>query len=264
MGATANDRCNITGTASTRAALAGGQIDMYWEYTGTGWITAPQERQPDPGVAGAVRRGPRRRPGSEPDRLAAAVAVQQHLRPRGDPGRSRSRTTCARSPTGPTSSTAATRRRPLCVEAEFAGRDDGLAGLFRTYGVTNPPSGPPGLNTLDTGAIYQATANGNPCNFGEVFTTDGRIPGLNLATLQDDKNYFPKYNASPTIRKEVFDRNPSVQRVFDEITPRLTDQVMLDLNGQVSSQGQDPDPGGHSLAAAAGVHRRPVTPLMCS
>ena len=127
-----------------------------------------------------------------------------------------------------------------CVEAEFAGRDDGLAGLFRTYGVTNPPSGPPGLNTLDTGAIYQATANGNPCNFGEVFTTDGRIPGLNLATLQDDKKYFPKYNASPTIRKEVFDRNPSVQRVFDPITPRLTDPVMLDLNGQVSSQGQDP------------------------
>ena len=83
-------------------------------------------------------------------------------------------------------------------------------------------------------------------------------------TLQDDKNYFPKYNASPTIRKEVFDRNPSVQRVFDEITPRLTDQVMLDLNGQVSSQGQDPTAGGHSLAAAAGVHRRSVTPMMCS
>ena len=73
-----------------------------------------------------------------------------------------------------------------------------------------------------------------------MFTTDGRIPGLNLVTLQDDRNYFPKYNASPTIRKEVFDRNPSVQRVFDAITPRLTDPVMLDLNGQVSSQGQDP------------------------
>jgi osmoprotectant transport system substrate-binding protein len=47
--------------------------------------------------------------------------------------------------------------------------------------------------------------------------------------------------ASPTLRREVLDRNPAILRVFAAIAPRLTDQVMLDLDGQVSSQGQDPD-----------------------
>jgi osmoprotectant transport system substrate-binding protein len=47
--------------------------------------------------------------------------------------------------------------------------------------------------------------------------------------------------ASPTLRREVLDRNPAVLRVFAAIAPRLTDHVMLDLDAQVSSQGQDPD-----------------------
>ena len=128
-----------------------------------------------------------------------------------------------------------------CVEAGFAARGDGLAGLFRTYGVTDPPQGPPRLNTLDPDAIPRTTANGNPCHFGEISTTDGRSAGLDLVPLEDDKDYFPKHNASPTIRQEVFDRDPALLRVFEALTPRLTDEVMLDLNGQVSSQGRDPD-----------------------
>ena len=103
-----------------------------------------------------------------------------------------------------------------CVEAEFASRNDGLPNLLTTYGVTRPYDAPPALTVLDTGAIYQATANANPCFFGEVFTTDGRIPALNLVSLADDKNFFPKYNASNTIRKQVVDRNPQVVQVFDQ------------------------------------------------
>ena len=45
------------------------------------------------------------------------------------------------------------------------------------------------MTTLDTGVIYTATANGE-CNFGEVFTTDGRIPALNLRVLEDDESSF--------------------------------------------------------------------------
>jgi osmoprotectant transport system substrate-binding protein len=239
VGATVNNRCNITGTAATRSALTSGQIDIYWEYTGTGWVTHLKKSPPIPDSQQqyiAVRDLDLQQnhivwlppsPFNSTYGLAVtqAFAQQNNLHTLTD----WANFTNSGNP-------AAT----LCVEAEFAGRDDGLAGLFRTYGVNPAPTGPPKLNTLDTGAIYQATANGNPCNFGEVFTTDGRIPGLHLVTLQDDKNYFPKYNASPTIRQEVFDRNPSIARVFDAITPRLTNEVMLDLNGQVSSQGQDP------------------------
>jgi osmoprotectant transport system substrate-binding protein len=47
--------------------------------------------------------------------------------------------------------------------------------------------------------------------------------------------------ASPTLRREVLDRNPAILRVFAAIAPRLTREVMVDLDGQVSAQGQDPD-----------------------
>jgi osmoprotectant transport system substrate-binding protein len=59
-------------------------------------------------------------------------------------------------------------------------------------------------------------------------------------SLTDDRNFFPKYNASNTIRKNVVDRNPRVVDVFNQISPALTDDVMLQLNGQISSQGADP------------------------
>lgn len=58
---------------------------------------------------------------------------------------------------------------------------------------------------LQTGIIYQATANGN-CAFGEVFTTDGRIKALDLIVLEDDKQFFPHYNAAVTTSKDVAER----------------------------------------------------------
>jgi osmoprotectant transport system substrate-binding protein len=46
VGGTANDRCNIPGSAAARTALTSGQIDMYWSYTGTGWVTDLQQSPP--------------------------------------------------------------------------------------------------------------------------------------------------------------------------------------------------------------------------
>ena len=67
-----------------------------------------------------------------------------------------------------------------------------------------------------------------------------RIANLDLKVLKDDKNFFPIYNASNTIRKDVVDRAPGVVQVSNEIAKRLDYNTMLGLNGQISSQGQDP------------------------
>ena len=64
------------------------------------------------------------------------------------------------------------------------------------------------LKTFQTGAIYDATAKG-ACNFGEVFTTDGRIIALNLKVLEDDRNFFPKYNVSLVLTKDVAKKYPA-------------------------------------------------------
>jgi osmoprotectant transport system substrate-binding protein len=107
--------------------------------------------------------------------------------------------------------------------------------LQRTYGFQIPPDR---LRVLQTGAIYQATADQQECLFGEVFTTDGRIPQLKLVVLADDKLYHPLYNAAPTIRKEVYDRNPNVATVFAPISAALTNEVMAELNRQRSAEGR--------------------------
>jgi osmoprotectant transport system substrate-binding protein len=94
------------------------------------------------------------------------------------------------------------------------------------------------VRVLQTGAIYQATADQKECLFGEVFTTDGRIPQLGLTVLQDDKLYHPLYNAAPTMRKQVYDRDPNIAKAFAPISAALTNEVMAELNRQKSAQGK--------------------------
>lgn len=240
VGATVNDRCNISGSAATRQALISKQIDMYWSYTGTGWITDLKNTTPIPDSQQQyiatrdqdlqknqiVWTNPTPFNNTYAIGVAKAFAAQNNIKTTSD----WANFVNSGNPNATT-----------CVESEFSSRDDGLPGVRKAYNITVPYAGPPQVTTLSTGAIYQATANGNPCHFGEVFTTDGRIPGLNLVALPDDKNFFPKYNASNTIRKDVVDRNPGVVQVSNEIAKRLDYDTMLRLNGEISSQGQDPD-----------------------
>lgn len=86
--------------------------------------------------------------------------------------------------------------------------------------------------------MRSTTAEQKECLFGEVYTTDGRIPQLGLTVLQDDKLYHPLYNAAPTIRKDAYDRNPNVAKVFAPISAALTNEVMTDLNRQRSAEGK--------------------------
>ncbi|MGH4025547.1 MAG: glycine betaine ABC transporter substrate-binding protein, partial [Pseudonocardiaceae bacterium] len=123
----------------------------------------------------------------------------------------------------------------LCIETEYQNRDDGLQGLQQTYGFQAPPDR---VKVLQTGTIYQATADQRECLFGEVFTTDGRIPQLKLKVLEDDKKYHPLYNAAVTIRKETYDRNPDIAKVFAPIAAALTEKEMAELNRQKSEEGK--------------------------
>jgi osmoprotectant transport system substrate-binding protein len=95
------------------------------------------------------------------------------------------------------------------------------------------------VNILDTGAVYTATDNGL-CNFGEVFTTDGRIPALDLTVLEDDRAFFPAYNVAPVVLTETLEQHPGIAEVFAQITPLLTDDVLQQLNARVDVDGEDP------------------------
>jgi len=92
---------------------------------------------------------------------------------------------------------------------------------------------------LDTGIIYTETAANN-CDFGEVFTTDGRIPALNL-TLVEDPGVNILYNVSGTIREDKYNEAPEAfDGIIEAILAPLDEIRMAGLNALVSAEGQDP------------------------
>lgn len=232
VNAAVTDRCNVGGTDTTRKALLGGDIDLYWEYTGTAWVTflgqqpiqdstaqyeAVKERDLTQNkivwlwttpfnntYAFAVKKERAQQLG-----LSTLSDMAAYLRS-GQPGN-------------------------ICIDVEYQNRDDGFVGLLRSYGFQAPPDR---VQVLQAGAIYQATADQEECLFGEVYTTDGRIPQLGLTVLRDDKLYHPLYNAAPTLRTDVYDRAPSIAAVFAPISAALTNEVMADLNRQRSAEGK--------------------------
>ena len=239
LGATAEDRCEIASGAATRAALTPTeQIDVYWEYTATGaTILAPLRTGRDPdAVFAAVRDADAARngvvwlrPAPFDDTYALAVS-------RPTAGRLGVRTVSDWARLVRSGSKEAT----TCVEPEFAERPDGLRGLLGTYGVSRSYDGPPEVSEVDAGVVYSALARGTPCTFGEVFSTDGRVRGRDLVLLTDDRGHFLPYNAAPTLRRDVLERAPGLAGALEDISSRLTDDVIRDLNAQVSVAGRDP------------------------
>lgn len=237
-GAEVVDLTNIPGSAAARQAQLDGQIDAMWEYTGTGWITYLGYDDPIPGEQEqyvAVRDEDLDRNGlawlpPAPMNNTYGFAITRETVDR------LGITKLSQLPEVPVE------ERTFCVESEFTNRPDGLPGMLTTYEVPlDDPNGVPesNLKTYQTGAIYSATAKGE-CTFGEVFTTDGRIKALDLTVLEDDREYFPKYNVSLVVSDELLQQHPRLEDLFAPVAEKLTDEVMLDLNAQVDVDGREP------------------------
>lgn len=232
-GAHVTDLSNISGSNSARQALINGQIDLSWEYTGTAWISYQGQTQPIPDEKkqfDAVKAADEKQfgitwldysPLNDTYAFGAreAYAAEHNLKTNSD-------------------MTAFLKQHPdqavFCVETEFASRQDGMPGVQKVYGfpTTN-------IKTFGTGAIYTAVAN-NTCNFGEIFTTDGRIAGLNLRVLDDDKKFFPQYNASVTMKKSFLDAHPALADVLVPVGKAMDNKQMIELCKEVDVDGKDP------------------------
>ncbi len=232
-GADVTNLTNIPGSFGARHAMVSGQADVSPEYTGTGWINYLGNENPVKGEAAqyqAVKDADAKNglswlpPAPMDDTYAFAIRESEGTAARASPN-------C---PTWPSSTEA---DLTFCVESEFANRNDGFVPMLKTYGLTREQLGR--VTNLDTGVIYTATADGQ-CNFGEVFTTDGRIPGLKLRVLEDDKAFFPHYNLSAVVNSKVLDEHPELAEIFGQLSPKLTNEVMLDLNAKVDTEGDDP------------------------
>lgn len=227
----------ITGSVNTRTALESGDLDMYWEYTGTAWITYLKNTDPigDPAEQfEAVKKADAQQNGIawlQPADFnnTYALAVRSEYAEEKELSTLSDLADLAASEPGEVT---------ICVESEFAARDDGLTGLLDTYGIDVPKGQ---VKTLDTGVIYTETDKGQTCNFGEVFATDGRIANLDLTVLEDDKRFFPVYQGAPTMRQETLDANPAIAEILAPLTEKLDTETMQQLNAQVDVDGLDPD-----------------------
>jgi len=234
-GATVDNKVNLGGTNIARAALESGDIDIYMEYNGTGW--AVHLAQEDPSY--------------DSDELTTAVAAMD-LEKNGIVWVSRSP---FNNTYGFTSSPEVTEANggaftlqtmmeyvrdnsdaTVCMESEFPSRPDGLILTETATGISVPVAQ---QLILDTGIIYTETAANN-CDFGEVYTTDGRIPALGL-TLVVDPGVNILYNVSGTMGEDKYNEAPEAfDAIITAILAPLDEIRMAGLNTLVSAEGQDP------------------------
>lgn len=235
-GADVTDSTNTGGTQVAREALLNGDIDVYPEYNGTGWTEHLGNEDPSSDSAElyeAVRDQDLEENdihwlGSSAFNNTYGFATSADLVEENG-GEPFTFDTMAEYLEANSDAT-------VCMESEFPDRTDGLVLWEEATGFTIPESQ---ITILDTNVIYTETASGQ-CDFGEIFTTDGRIGGLDLV-LVDDPGVMIIYNVSVTVRGEVYDENPEAwDTLADAVLEGLDQDTMNDLNKRVSFDGDDP------------------------
>ncbi|WP_094286526.1 glycine betaine ABC transporter substrate-binding protein [Mycobacterium lehmannii] len=247
-GADVRDLTGIVGSRSTREAQLSGQVDVAYEFTGNAWINYLGHEKPIPDSRRqfeAVRDEDLARndmvwlppaPMDDTYALAASRAVVERT---GVRTLSQYAELVKRDP-------AAAR---TCVDTEFRARQDGFPGMAAAYGFDPARAQTP---VLQVGIIYQATADGTQCDFGEVFTTDGRISALDLVVLVDDKQFFAHYNPSVTMKRAFYEAHPQIAEVTAPVTAALTNEAIMEMNKQVDVEGRDPSQVARDWMVAEG------------
>ncbi|MBW3620190.1 MAG: glycine betaine ABC transporter substrate-binding protein [Actinobacteria bacterium] len=238
-GATVTDQINLGGTDAARAALVSGEIQHYWEYTGTAWISFFEEDDPIPDREEQYTAVAERDLEEndlhwlEPSQFNNTYALAYAREAGDDLGNPEKLSDLGELiENEPEKAT-------LCVESEFPARNDGLPGMEETYGYEFPEGN---VTVLDTGVVYSATADRDPCNFGEVFTTDGRVAALDLVVLEDDESFFPLYNAAPVFTAEIYEQyGEELEELYAPVTEALDNETMAELNARVSAEGERPE-----------------------
>jgi glycine betaine/choline ABC-type transport system substrate-binding protein len=117
---------------------------------------------------------------------------------------------------------------------EFMERPDGYKGLAATYGLRFAES----PRIMDLGLLTRALKD-KQVDLAAGNTTDGLIPALDLFVLEDDKHYFPPYEAVPIIRREMVAHHPEVGQALNELAGKISDVEMRQLNYAVDGQHRD-------------------------
>src|SRR2546423_5198265 len=221
-------RLHLGGTFVCHRAITAGDIDIYVEYTGTAFtaiLKQPPIANPDSVyrfVARAYARDFTLR-WTEPFGFNNTFAI---LVRRADAERYGLHSIADLARVAP--------RWKAGFGYEFLERADGFAGLARVYGLrfASPPI------AMDLGLTYRALAEGK-VDVIAGNSTDGQIQALDLVVLEDDRRYFPPYEAAPVVRVPTLERHATLARALEELGGKIADDEMRRLNAAADVEHRD-------------------------
>lgn len=133
------------------------------------------------------------------------------------------------------------------AEYDFFERDDGYEALKDVYGFEFKDT-----KEMDIGLKYEAIGS-DEVDVINAFSTDGLIKQYNLKVLEDNKNFFPAYQAATLIRKETLDKYPELEAVLEKLTGQISDDEMIQMNYQVEKENMDPRDVAEQFLKAKGL-----------
>ncbi|WP_195265486.1 glycine betaine ABC transporter substrate-binding protein [Clostridium sp. 1001275B_160808_H3] len=221
-------KLNLGGTQVAFSALRSAGIDMYVEYTGTGYVNILNIKEPNSNTDEVYN--------VMKDRFKEDYGIEV-LNPMGfnnTYAMAVSKETAEKYNLKNTSDLAKISGDLIAGPTiEFANREDGLLGLNKAYNINFKV-----VNPIDGGLRYTAL-NSNETQVIDAFTTDGLIEQFNLTVLEDDKSFFPPYYAVPIIKEETLEKFPELREVLSELDGKLTDEKMRKLNYEVDVNKRD-------------------------
>ena len=222
-------RFYLAGTYICQQAMLAGRIDIYPEYTGTA-LTAVLKEKPS-----SDKRQVYDRVKSEYERrfqltLGPAFGFNDTfaMEIRGEDARRLKIKTLSEA-------AQFTPRWRAGFGYEFMERPDGFPGMAAMYGLhfAEPP------RIMDLGLLARALKD-HQIDFAGGNATDGLIQALDLFVLEDDRHYFPPYEAVPIIREQVAKENPEAVEALAALGGAISDSDMQRMNNAVDAQHEDP------------------------
>jgi glycine betaine/choline ABC-type transport system substrate-binding protein len=221
-------RFYLAGTYICQQAILAGRIDIYPEYTGTA-LTA------------ILKQSPQGTPAEVFARVKSAYEQNFHLTVgdslgfndtfaieiRGDDARRLHLKTISQA-------ASYTSHWRAGFGYEFMERPDGYKGLVQTYNLrfSEPP------RIMDLGLLTRALKE-KQVDLIAGNVTDGLIPVLDLFVLDDDRHYFPPYEAIPVIREDALSKHPDITAVIQQLAGKISDEDMRRLNYAVDGEHRD-------------------------
>jgi len=216
------------GTSNIHPGMISGKIDIYPEYTGTGWLFVLKQKPIDDSQ-------------KLYENVKKMYADKFNIKWFGLYGFNNTYALAMKKSTAKkygikTMSDLAKHSSKLVFGAnyDFYERDDGFPGLVKKYGYNFKDT-----KEIDIGLKYQAV-DSDKINVTTAFTTDGLLLKYDLKILKDDKRYFKTYYAATLIREETLQTYPELEDVLSRLEGQISEEEMIQMNYRVENDKEDP------------------------